>query len=81
MVSWEKRGESNDHATEKGSIREFVQVSAIWKSIPGEVTRLLKFSGNVGFNSVTIERNTFTRRKRSTNKSPVLERNTVCAKN
>lgn len=65
----------------KVMIREFVQVSAIWKSIPGEVTRLLKFIGNLGYNSVTIERNTFTGRKRSRNKSPVLERNMVCAKN
>lgn len=65
----------------KVMIREFVQVSAIWKSIPGEVTRLLKFSGNLGYNSVTIERNTFTGRKSSMNKSPVLERNMVCAKN
>lgn len=37
-------------------IREFVQVSAIWKSIPEEVTRLLKFSGNIGYNSDYIKK-------------------------
>lgn len=68
-------------ATERGYNKGIFQLSVIWKSIPEEVTRLLKFSGNIGHNSVTIERNTFTGRRRRTNKSPVVERSMVCAKN
>lgn len=58
-------------------IGEFDQVR---KSTPGEVTRLLRFSGNIGHNSVNIERNIFTGKK-IMNKSPVVERSMVCSKN
>lgn len=60
--------------------REFVQVSATWESIPGEITRFLRFSGNIGCNSMNIERNTFAGERRSRNKSPLVESSMVCAK-
>lgn len=48
---------------------EFDQVRDLWKNTPVKMTRLLGLSGNIGHNSVNIERNTFTR-KNIINKSP-----------
>lgn len=62
-------------------IWEFGQVSDTWKNTPVEVTRLLRFNRNIGHNSVNIERNTLTGKKKNINKSPVVERSIVCLKN
>ena len=43
---------------------EFDQVSDLWKNTPVKMIRLLGLSGNIGHNSVNIERNTFTRKKK-----------------
>lgn len=43
----------------KVMIYEFNQFTNIWKNISGKVTRLRRFSGNIGYNVVKLERNTF----------------------